>query len=745
MTPEYYQHIDESIYKIHAKLGACLLRFNDISGAEQKFIEADIGLRVLPEVTRRANLREDLATLQKYSGLCQLQQNNLYMARESLKASVNGFQDLVNEGQLKFRPQLLSAKTALGDYYATRDEFTAAQEIYEAGVKEYQALIAEGHDELHKELTLMYISLANTMQKSGNFSEAENLYEKALDGLMKLSKKGQVFSGEIRKLIALIQWYNSAKRPGGSDVPEAFETALIGLDWLDNVLTQVSDSGKSDLIENNLELYRLSADFSLQLKQPEQAYLILERSKSRVLVEQMLRERAEPGPHVEENLRTQYRELRERLRLLVNQLDTSVPTGIVDGGTARFSTSTTRTTERRPEQTEQLIQQQQTVEQELAKVRQAIAEQDAAFGEAIQPRPLTTEEVLSLIPANTLVIAFEHRPEFLYLYAITAQGVQAPLQIDLPLQQVETQVETFQDKMRELAIVGGSLSRTRKMVNKLCGWLDSQLKEPFEALTAQFQPRHIIFIPHVVWHLLPIHMVNIDNEPLAVRYPVHYLPSLQILRLIRERPSAKQEKGCIIANPTQDLAGAEKESQTVYQLRGQTDTVLSHQDAGLAAVRDVLDNSQHSHFSCHGSFDQDLNKAGLHLADGLLAAKEIFTSIRMDNPRLVVMSACETAQIKPTLADEYMGLSSSFLFAGAHNVLATLWPIEDNASRLLIENFYQGLNEELSPIKALQQAQQQLRTMSIEAIIACSPGQLIAHSYHSPYYWAGFVLIGDGE
>ncbi len=520
--------------------------------------------------------------------------------------------------------------------------------------------------------------------------------------------------------------------------------AKLGLDWLDELLNRLSDASTNFLLTKNLPLFRLATELALELNQPEQAYLILERSKSRVLVEQMLRERAEPGSHVDENLRTQYRELRAKLRSLVNQLGTSAPTGMAGDSTTRFFTPTTRSIERPLEQTEKLWQQQQAVEQELDKVRRAITEQDAAFGEAIQPRALTVEEVIALIPADTLVIAFEQGPDFLRLYAITAQGIPTPLQIDLSSQQVNEQAATFQNNMREYAIAKNAV-RLRKAVDKLCKWLNSQLKEPLTELAAQFQPQHIILIPHVAWHLLPIHLVTIDNEPLAVRYPLHYLPSIQILRLIRERLSAKQEKGCIIANPTQDLAGAEQESQTVYELRGQIDKLLARQAAHLSAVRQVLDNIQHSHFSCHGCFDQDLTKAGLILADGLLAAKEMFTSIRMDNPRLVVMSACETAQIKPTLADEYMGLSSSFLFAGAHNVLATQWPVEDNASRLLIEYFYKGLNYGLSAVKALQQAQYQLRNLTVEEIKASFPDQIITRSYNHPYYWAGFVLIGDGE
>ncbi|EDN72569.1 conserved hypothetical protein [Beggiatoa sp. SS] len=176
--------------------------------------------------------------------------------------------------------------------------------------------------------------------------------------------------------------------------------------------------------------------------------------------------------------------------------------------------------------------------------------------------------------------------------------------------------------------------------------------------------------------------------------------------------------------------------------------MLSHQQANLSAVRAILNNIQHSHFSCHGLFDKDLTQAGLRLADGVLAAKEMFTSIRMDNPRLVVMSACETAQIKPTLADEYMGLSSSFLFAGTHNVLSTLWRVDDNASRLLIEDFYQGLNEGLSPVKALQKAQRHLSQMTDEELCERLQIPIIATSsedFSNPYYWAGFGINLDWD
>ena len=125
----------------------------------------------------------------------------------------------------------------------------------------------------------------------------------------------------------------------------------------------------------------------------------------------------------------------------------------------------------------------------------------------------------------------------------------------------------------------------------------------------------------------------------------------------------------------------------------------------------------------------------------------MFSSIRLDNARLVTLSACETAQIQTTVADEYMGLASSFLFAGTHNVLAALWSVESDSTRLLMEDFYQGLDKGLSPTLALQQAQRQLCQMgrkTVQKRLQLKRAPNVIKPYKDSYYWAGFVLIGDG-
>jgi CHAT domain-containing protein len=581
------------------------------------------------------------------------------------------------------------------------------------------------------------MNLANCLEEMADFPAANTQYQAAFNLLQTLQQLGQLFPDAIKMIRNIADWYRHPQRPPQPDLSKAFELAQLGLDWLDSLLNRLSETATHFMLTQNLPLFQLATDLALALNQPVQAYLILERSKSRVLVEQMLRERAEPGIGVDENLRTQYRNLRQRLRSFSHALGTATPTD-GHGDKTRLFTSTTRF-DSHPEPIESRLQEQQALEQQLDQIRYQIAAQDAAFGEAIQPQPLTLEDLISLIPTETLVIAFEQRPDFLHLYALTSQGVASPLKIELSLLTVYEQAFQFQEAMRN------SIRESRKTVDRLVPWLNVQLQAPLTELLTQYQPQHLILIPHVAWHLLPIHLVNIAAKPLVECYPLHYLPAMQVLRLIRERTAAQQQNGCIIANPTQDLTNAEQESETVYQRRGQIDQFLRGSDAHLSAVRQVLNQSQHGHFSCHGCFDTRLTHAGLSLADGLLSAKELFSSIRMDNPRLVVLSACETAQVEPTWADEYMGLSAGFLFAGAHNVLATQWPVEDQATRLLIEDFYQGLNAGLSPVLALQQAQRQLRQMTIEQIKARCPGQLVTRHYDHPYYWAGFVLIGDGE
>lgn len=74
-----------------------------------------------------------------------------------------------------------------------------------------------------------------------------------------------------------------------------------------------------------------------------------------------------------------------------------------------------------------------------------------------------------------------------------------------------------------------------------------------------------------------------------------------------------------------------------------------------------------------------------------------------------------------------MGLNRAFLYAGTPTVISSLWNVDDAATGLLMERFYTHWQAGMGKAEALQQAQKDVR-----------------EKYPHPYYWAAFVLTGDG-
>jgi CHAT domain-containing protein len=74
---------------------------------------------------------------------------------------------------------------------------------------------------------------------------------------------------------------------------------------------------------------------------------------------------------------------------------------------------------------------------------------------------------------------------------------------------------------------------------------------------------------------------------------------------------------------------------------------------------------------------------------------EIGERLRLNKNQLVTLSACETGMvdIRRGEAEEYIGLASGFIMAGAPAVVSSLWRVNDLATSLLMEKFYSILLE----------------------------------------------------
>ncbi len=135
------------------------------------------------------------------------------------------------------------------------------------------------------------------------------------------------------------------------------------------------------------------------------------------------------------------------------------------------------------------------------------------------------------------------------------------------------------------------------------------------------------------------------------------------------------------------------------------------------------------HIATHAELDdQSPWQSALLLGDTRLSAAEIARG-RLD-ARLAVLAACASADGRRLSGEGVLGLASAFLGAGLPAVVATLWPVDDAATAQLMERFYAGLAQGRSAAAALADAQAALRAEAATA---------------HPFFWAGVVLIGDGE
>ena len=129
---------------------------------------------------------------------------------------------------------------------------------------------------------------------------------------------------------------------------------------------------------------------------------------------------------------------------------------------------------------------------------------------------------------------------------------------------------------------------------------------------------------------------------------------------------------------------------------------------------------------------------------------------------LVVLSGCDTALGKLSTGDELVGLTRAFIYAGTPSVVASLWSVDDNSTAQLMASFYRNLKT-MSKVEALRQAQLELiRGEGQSDLLArrgvggigklgeiskseSAPQDPASISTSHPYFWAPFILVGDGK
>lgn len=188
----------------------------------------------------------------------------------------------------------------------------------------------------------------------------------------------------------------------------------------------------------------------------------------------------------------------------------------------------------------------------------------------------------------------------------------------------------------------------------------------------------------------------------------------------------------------QDLPGSEAEIKEIKYLfmgnEGKTTTQEKANASEFNLKEENLDKYQYLHFATHGivnASEPALSRIFLNPGndeDGSLYTGEIYNlKIGAD---LVTLSACETGLGQVAKGEGIVGLSRALQYAGANNIVVSLWQVADASTSQLMIDFYTYYlsNGHHGYNAALRHAKLAL---------------LKSEDYNKPYYWAPFILVGQ--
>lgn len=138
--------------------------------------------------------------------------------------------------------------------------------------------------------------------------------------------------------------------------------------------------------------------------------------------------------------------------------------------------------------------------------------------------------------------------------------------------------------------------------------------------------------------------------------------------------------------------------------------------------------------------------------DGILTANEI-SGIDLSNTDLITLSACQTA-LGDIASDGVYGMQRSFKVAGVNSIIMSLWQVDDEATYLMMEKFYDELTKGKGKREAFRDAQLFIKSWAdqrvkelkntfsdkipeIQEQMKAKYGALI----YPEYYWAAFVML----
>ena len=331
------------------------------------------------------------------------------------------------------------------------------------------------------------------------------------------------------------------------------------------------------------------------------------------------------------------------------------------------------------------------------------------------------------------------------LYTFVVRGTK------LSIVRTATDQQALAQRIRLLADLWGSPRKDWQIGLTVSSALHDVLIEPVVRLGVLDGARRLVIVPHGGLAQVPFAalMNSRSRRFLMQDYSLVETPSAGAFVALRMRGGSRNVFAAHVeafAPFPDELPGTAREAEAI---RRSSPKARSHVGSSSteAMLRASLQRGDIVHIATHGILNfRNPMFSGVELArgggmgqrkggsddDGRLEVRELL-ALEVFSP-LVFLSGCETGASDKVDASGIvntgdLNLSQAFLSAGALNVVSSIWRIDDAGAARFAELFHSRLRPGM-PGDALAFAQHSLARDA---------------TYGSPYYWAGYVLSGEGR
>jgi CHAT domain-containing protein len=571
-----------------------------------------------------------------------------------------------------------------GDAYFLNKEYKEAIKFYLQIIK-----IARQHQLFVARMQGLH-NLGKVYLKLGKYAKASFYFDKAL----KLAQKLQNTQQEAIELVALGR---VAKQQ--QNITKAINYYKQGIQIAEKIRSTIKiEENTTSFVNFWARHYRSLILLLWEEKHFEEAFKFVERSKARAFIDKLANARVGLQGRVNTYIFKQEKTLRKEISSL-----------------------------RHKDPNNQLISRQKDYENLLEKLQ--IENPETAS--LISVDVASVAQIQKQLDTKTTLVEYFTTDEGTLAFIITRDRFE-PVKLDVTRAELMEQITLFLD-------FGNSSEPHPTELKKLYNSLIAPLK-------SHLHTSRLIIVPHNILHYLPFAALTDGERYLIDDYALVNLPCANILRFLPGKRSQSTNRLLALGAPNHtqkslpSLNFAQKEVEAIACL---FDTkAYVGKDATESLVWSQAKKAEILHIAAHGEYDPNIPLfSTIHLAmddnakvaqkDGRLEVHDVYKLDLTTSTNLVVLSACQTLignTQKVSFGDEIIGLNRAFIYAGTPSVIASLWNVEDQATQLLMNYFYDYLKKGMDKAKALQEAQIQVRVNNLH-----------------PSFWAAFVLTGDAE